>query len=92
MKRTLKGTVVSDKMEKAIVVSIEEVKTHPLYRKKFKTHRKLMARDETNQKKIGDIVTIQETRPLSKRIRWQVLEEKASASRAQAKSKEREKE
>lgn len=90
MKRTLRGTVVSDKMEKAIVVSIEEMKTHPLYRKKFKTHRKLMARDETNQKKIGDVVTIQETRPLSKRIRWQVLEEKATVSKRQVKEQEKE--
>ncbi|MFA5584772.1 MAG: 30S ribosomal protein S17 [Bacteriovoracaceae bacterium] len=89
MKRRLTGIVVSDKMEKAIVVSVESVKTHPLYRKKFKTHQKFIAREVTDEKKIGDIVTIEETRPLSKRIRWQVIEEGVTQTSSKSKSSEK---
>lgn len=68
------GTVSSDKMDKTITVSVETVKQHPLYKKTVKTSKKYMAHDEENQAKIGDIVKIMETRPLSKDKRWRLIE------------------
>ena len=65
-RRVLRGKVVSDKMEKTIVVEISTKKSHPLYGKKVKFSRKFKAHDENNEAKIGDIVEIMETRPLSK--------------------------
>ena len=65
-RRVLRGKVVSDKMEKTIVVEISTKKSHPLYGKKVKFSRKFKAHDENNEAKIGDIVEIIETRPLSK--------------------------
>lgn len=71
--RTLKGQVVSDKMEKSIVVKIERKVKHPVYGKYVVKSIKLKAHDENNECKTGDIVTISETRPLSKSKSW-VLE------------------
>lgn len=71
-KRTLKGKVVSDKMDKTVVVSVERLKNHPLYHKKYKASNKFMAHDEKGACKEGDIIEIEETRPLSKNKRWQV--------------------
>lgn len=68
------GTVSSDKMDKTITVSVETVKQHPLYKKTVKTSKKYKAHDEENQAKIGDIVKIMETRPLSKDKRWRLIE------------------
>lgn len=68
------GKVVSDKMEKTIVVAIETTKQHPLYRKRVKHTRKFKAHDEHNEAKIGDTVTIMETRPISKDKNWRLLE------------------
>ncbi len=68
------GTVVSNKMNKSIVVAIERRVSHPLYKKYFKKTTKLMAHDETNQAGIGDVVKIMETRPLSKRKKWRLVE------------------
>lgn len=65
-RRVLRGKVVSDKMEKTIVVEISTKKSHPLYGKRVKFSRKFKAHDENNEAKIGDIVEIMETRPLSK--------------------------
>ena len=65
-RRVLRGKVVSDKMEKTIVVEISTKKSHPLYGKKVTFSRKFKAHDENNEAKIGDIVEIMETRPLSK--------------------------
>lgn len=65
-RRVLRGKVVSDKMEKTIVVEISTKKSHPLYGKRVKFSRKFKAHDELNEAKIGDIVEIMETRPLSK--------------------------
>lgn len=65
-RRVLRGIVVSDKMEKTIVVEIATKKSHPLYGKKVKFSRKFKAHDENNEAKIGDTVEIMETRPLSK--------------------------
>ncbi len=68
------GRVVSDKMEKTVVVSVDYVRRHPLYRKRITRTSKFLAHDEQNLCKPGDIVRIEETRPLSKRKRWIVRE------------------
>ena len=65
-RRVLRGKVVSDKMDKTIVVAVEDHVKHPLYNKIVKRTYKLKAHDELNEAKIGDIVEIMETRPLSK--------------------------
>lgn len=67
------GSVVSDKMDKTAVVSVETFQTHPLYKKKLKRTTKLKAHDENNECGIGDKVKIMETRPLSKDKRWRVV-------------------
>ena len=72
--RTLTGLVVSDKMEKTITVLIERRVKHPIYGKYLKRSTKLHAHDEQNQCKIGDKVTISETRPLSKTKSWALVE------------------
>ncbi len=66
------GTVVSDKMDKTVVVAIETFVTHPLYKKQLKRTTKFKAHDENNECGIGDRVEIMETRPLSKDKRWRV--------------------
>ena len=76
-KRIMQGVVVSDKMDKTIVVKIERKIKHPLYKKYIRRTKKYAAHDETNVAKIGDIVRIQECRPLSKRKHWQILSENA---------------
>jgi small subunit ribosomal protein S17 len=65
-RKTLVGTVTSDKMDKTVVVSIERVTRHPLYGKIMKTHKKYKAHDENNEAKMGDTVRICECRPISK--------------------------
>ena len=72
--RTLTGRVVSDKMDKTITVLIERRVKHPIYGKYLKRSTKLHAHDEQNQCKIGDKVTISETRPLSKTKSWALVE------------------
>jgi len=69
-----KGVVVSDRMDKSIVVLVERRLKHPLYGKFVKLSKKFMAHDENNEAKIGDKVRIMETRPLSKRKRWRLVE------------------
>lgn len=68
------GRVVSNKMQKTIVVAVEQLKKHRIYKKTFKVTRKFKAHDETNAANIGDIVRIEETRPLSKDKRWKLVE------------------
>jgi len=68
------GRVVSDKMDKTIVVAVETYKEHPLYHKRIKYTKKFKAHDENNEAKIGDIVRIMETRPLSKEKCWRLVE------------------
>jgi small subunit ribosomal protein S17 len=68
------GKVVSDKMDKTIVVVVETYKKHNLYHKRIKHTKKFKAHDENNQAKIGDTVKIMETRPLSKDKRWRLVE------------------
>ncbi len=68
------GTVVSDKMDKTVVVRVERMAEHPLYGKRIKRAEKYAAHDANNECKMGDEVRIGETRPLSKTKRWEVLE------------------
>ena len=68
------GRVVSDKMEKTVVVSVDSVRRHTLYHKRITRSKKFVAHDETNACKPGDLVRIEETRPMSKRKRWIVRE------------------
>lgn len=67
------GNVVSDKMDKTVVVAVETFVTHPLYKKQIRQTTKFKAHDENNECGIGDIVKIMETRPLSKDKRWRVV-------------------
>jgi small subunit ribosomal protein S17 len=74
LRKTRVGKVVSDKMDKTIVIALEEHVTHPLYKKVVKRTYKLKAHDEQNDCHIGDTVKVMETRPLSKEKRWRVVE------------------
>ena len=74
--RAMTGIVVSDKMNKTIVVEINRIKMHPRYKKRYVTTKKYKAHDEKNEYKIGDKVTIKETRPLSKDKRWIAIKSK----------------
>ena len=74
LRKTRTGKVVSDKMNKTIVVAIEEHVKHPLYKKVVKNTYKLKAHDENNECQIGDTVKVMETRPLSKDKRWGLVE------------------
>mgnify|MGYP001161904492 CR=1 FL=1 len=68
------GRVVSDRMDKTITVLVETYKVHPLYKKRVKQSKKFKAHDENNVAKVGDIVQIMETRPLSKTKRYRLVE------------------
>ena len=72
-KRILQGVVVSDKMDKSVVVRVERRVMHPVYKKYIKRSAKYTAHDENNQYKVGDIVQIIESRPLSKTKTWTVV-------------------
>ena len=74
LRKTRVGQVVSDKMDKTIVVAVVDNVKHPLYNKIIKRTRKLKAHDEENTCKIGDRVRVMETRPLSKDKRWRLVE------------------
>lgn len=73
-KRKLQATVTSDRMSKTRVVAVERTKRHPKYLKYYKITSKFKAHDENNEYKIGDVVIIEETRPLSKEKRWKIVE------------------
>ena len=72
-RKNLRGVVVSDKMDKTIVVEVEDRSTHWLYGKVLKSHSKFKAHDENSEAGVGDIVQISETRPLSKSKRWRLV-------------------
>jgi len=74
LRKTRVGKVVSDKMDKTIVVAIEDHVKHPLYKKIVKKTYKLKAHDENNECKVGDTVRVMETRPLSKDKRWRLVQ------------------
>jgi small subunit ribosomal protein S17 len=73
-RKTMTGTVVSDKMDKTIVVAVQHRVKHPLYKKIIKRTYKLKAHDEHNECSVGDKVKVMETRPLSKEKRWRLTE------------------
>jgi small subunit ribosomal protein S17 len=81
-RKQLVGRVTSNKMQKSVVVEVEQVTRHPVYGKVIRSHRRFMAHDEKNECGIGDVVRIVESRPLSSRKRWVVeaiLEQGAGA-------------
>ncbi|MEL6751610.1 MAG: 30S ribosomal protein S17 [Pseudomonadota bacterium] len=73
-KRILQGTVVSDKNDKTVVVKVERRFKHPLFKKTVRRSKNYKAHDEANVKKVGDMVSIEETRPISKDKCWKVIE------------------
>ncbi len=73
-RKTREGSVVSDRMDKTVVVSVERRFAHPLYGKQVTRHKKYYAHDEQNEARVGDVVQIKETRPLSKKKRWRLVE------------------
>ena len=73
-KRTLTGKVVSDKMDKTVVVEVEHLKQHPKYLRRIRVHERYKAHDEGNTHHMGERVTIEESKPLSKDKRWIVVE------------------
>jgi small subunit ribosomal protein S17 len=78
-KRILQGVVVSDKMDKTIVVEVERRVQHPIYKKFIRRSKRYHAHDESNAIKVGQTVRIIESRPLSKTKRWVVLTERAAS-------------
>lgn len=74
LRKTRTGVVVSNKMDKTIVVAVRDNVRHPLYKKIVKKTYKLKAHDENNEANIGDTVRVMETRPLSKEKRWRLVE------------------
>ena len=80
-KRVLTGQIVSDKGDKTVVVNVERKVKHALYGKIIRRSKKYHAHDEGNVHKVGDIVSIEETKPISKNKRWIVVEDAAAASK-----------
>ena len=83
-KRILEGVVVSDKMDKTIVVKVERRVQHPIYKKFIRRSKKYHAHDPENRFKVGDLVRIRECRPISKTKTWEVLVETPEAESAPA--------
>jgi small subunit ribosomal protein S17 len=81
-KRILQGVVVSDAMDKTIVVRVERRVMHPVYKKFIRRSKKYSAHDETNSCKVGDVVRIEECRPISKSKSWRVVSDQAVAAEA----------
>jgi len=72
-KKRLKGTIVSNKMQKTVIVEVERLKKHPRYKKRYKIHKKYKAHDEKGEYHVGDKVVIEECRPLSKDKKRKVI-------------------
>lgn len=72
-KKRLIGKVISNKMQKTVVVLVERIKEHPKYKRRFKISKKYKAHDEKQECKVGDRVIIEECRPISKEKKWRVL-------------------
>jgi len=72
-KRQLKGTVVSDKMQKTVVVRVENIREHRKYKKRYRVRKNYKAHDERGEYKVGDKVIIEECKPVSKGKRWRVI-------------------
>ncbi|HVZ00022.1 MAG TPA: 30S ribosomal protein S17 [Dongiaceae bacterium] len=85
-RRVLQGTVVSDKNEKTVIVSVERRVMHPVYKKFIRRSKRFAAHDEANACKVGDVVYIRECRPISKSKRWEVVSAAEAAVPATAAS------
>ncbi len=72
-KRQLKGIIISDKMQKTVVIKVERIKEHPKYKRRYKIHKKYKAHDEKGEYHIGDKVIIEECKPISKDKKWKVI-------------------
>ncbi|MFA6190209.1 MAG: 30S ribosomal protein S17 [Candidatus Staskawiczbacteria bacterium] len=72
-KKLLQGIVVSDKMQKTVVVKVESIKEHPKYKRKYKSHKKYKAHDQNQEYHVGDKVVIEESKPISKDKNWVVI-------------------
>ncbi len=72
-KKQLTGTIVSNKMQKTLVVEVEKIKQHPRYKKRYKVHKKYKAHYNEGEFNVGDKVIIEESRPISKDKRWRVI-------------------
>lgn len=72
-RKVMVGKVISNKMDKTVVVLVERLQMHPLYGRVIKMSKKLLAHDEKNECQVGDVIMVMETRPLSKRKRWIVV-------------------
>lgn len=72
-KRQLKGIIISNKMQKTVVIKVERIKEHPKYKRRYKIHKKYKAHDEKEEYNVGDKVVIEECRPISKDKKWKVL-------------------
>jgi len=86
-KKILKGIVISDKMDKTRSVLVEYIKTHKKYRKQYKVGKKYIVKDEKNQSKKGDQVSIVETKPFSKRGRWEIVNSKIKTQKSKPRIK-----
>ena len=73
MAKKLKGKIVSDKMDKTVVVEVSTLKKHPIYKRRFKSSKRYKVHNPENQYKTGDMVVIEETKPVSKDKRWKIL-------------------
>lgn len=73
IKRVFQGTVVSNKMQKTVVVRVDRLKMHPKYKKRYKVSKKYKVHDEKNECKVGDKVIFEECRPISKEKRWRLV-------------------
>lgn len=91
-KRKLKGIIVSDKMQKTVVVEVERMKKHSKYKKRYKMSKKYKVHDEKESYKLGDRVIIEECRPISKDKRWRVIEKETVKKKKEAKQEETTKE
>ena len=81
-KRVMQGTVVSDKNEKTVVVKVERRFTHPVMKKVVRSTKKYKAHDEANACKVGDIVVIEESKPISRDKKWVVIENETQGAQA----------
>jgi len=76
MSKRLKGKVISDKMDKTVVVKVSRLKQHPRYKKRYEVDKNFKAHDEEEEYEVGDEVLIEECRPISKDKRWRVIDKK----------------
>ena len=83
-KKQLQGLIVSDKMDKTVVVRVERIKRHPKYKKSYGIHKRYKAHDEHNEYKVGDRVIIEEYRPISKEKKWRVIKKLSSVRNHQS--------